>query len=443
MKRTIAALLIAAAALPLVAMGGSESSVETVTVWHSNSGKAGAAFDQIVEDFNATIGKEKGIEIEPVYQGLDNDVLTKVKAAASADLSSLPDIAQMDATSCLDMMNADYLITIDELGFDTSILLPQAVEAFSSYKGLLGLPFSCSLLLAYYDKTLFDSLGLEPPRTLDELTGIAPLIGAKDSSGKVTRYAMAGVPTTYELGAFIGAQEGLSYFVDNENGHAGTPTEVLFGKEGTFRNFLEHWKKLADTGYLNSIGSGTTTEFAAGRTAMILASSSSLTRILADVSGRFEVGTAFVPMTDEDATGGVNIGGDALFCFSGSDAVKTVLGYLTSPDVQMMWAKEKYRYAEYQGCQLVELPYSGGRYSMLVALPASGMSMDDAVSYLSGAAYKGYAAYNARRNGVALIGKARVCGAGSDPCALNESRNAVQCAGKHENGNDRCKNVYA
>ncbi len=340
MKRTIAALLIAAAALPLIAMGGSESGVETVTVWHSNSGKAGAAFDQIVEDFNATIGKENGIEIEPVYQGLANDVLTKVKAAASADLSSLPDIAQMDATSCLDMMNADYLITIDELGFDTSILLPQAVEAFSSYKGLLGLPFSCSLLLVYYDKTLFDSLGLEPPRTLDELTGIAPLIGAKDSSGKVTRYAMAGVPTTYELGAFIGAQEGLSYFVDNENGHAGTPTEVLFGKEGTFRNFLEHWKKLADTGYLNSIGSETTTEFAAGRTAMILASSSSLTRILADVSGRFEVGTAFVPMTDEDATGGVNIGGDALFCFSGSDAVKTVLGYLTSPDVQMMWAKE-------------------------------------------------------------------------------------------------------
>ena len=55
--------------------------------------------------------------------------------------------------------------------------------------------------------------------------------------------------------------------------------------------------------------------------------------------------------------------------------------------VPMMWAKEKYRYAEYQGCQLVELPYSGGRYSMLVALPASGMSMDDAVSYLSGAAY--------------------------------------------------------
>ena len=64
MKRTIAALLIAAAALPLIAMGGSESSVETVTDWHSNSGKAGAAFDQIVEDFNATIGINRAMNCE-------------------------------------------------------------------------------------------------------------------------------------------------------------------------------------------------------------------------------------------------------------------------------------------------------------------------------------------------------------------------------------------
>ena len=88
--------------------------------------------------------------------------------------------------------------------------------AFTSYKGLLGMPFSCSLLLAYYNKTLFDSLSLKAPETLDELTAIAPLLGEKDSSGNVTRYAFAGVPTTYELGAFIGAQKGLSYFVDME-----------------------------------------------------------------------------------------------------------------------------------------------------------------------------------------------------------------------------------
>ena len=339
MKKLLSYLLVVLTAFPLIAMGSSESGKEIVTIWHCSSGRAGTALEEIIDEFNSTIGEEKGIEIEAVYQGLANDVITKVKAAASADISSLPDIAQLDATACLDMMNADYLYTIDELGIDTSDIMPQAMGAFTSYKGLLGMPFSCSLLLAYYNKTLFDSLSLKAPETLDELTAIAPLLGEKDSSGNVTRYAFAGVPTTYELGAFIGAQKGLSYFVDMENGHQGTPTEVLFGKEGTFRNFLEHWKALADTGYLNSIPSGTTAEFASGRAAMILASSSNLTRILADVSGRFEVGTAFVPKTDENATGGVNIGGEALFCYSDSDAVKTVIEYLISPEVQMKWSQ--------------------------------------------------------------------------------------------------------
>jgi serpin B len=44
-------------------------------------------------------------------------------------------------------------------------------------------------------------------------------------------------------------------------------------------------------------------------------------------------------------------------------------------------------YAEYQGCQLVELPYEGGRYSMYVFLPAAGMDINDAIARLSEEAY--------------------------------------------------------
>ena len=124
---------------------------------------------------------------------------------------------------------------------------------------------------------------------------MAPILGEKDENGNVTRYAFAGVPATYELGAFIGAQKGLSYMVDEENGHTGTPRNVLFEKEGTFAAFLEKWKKLYDTGYLNNITSGVSTEFAAGRTASMLASSSNLSTVMNTVGGRFEVGTAFVP----------------------------------------------------------------------------------------------------------------------------------------------------
>ncbi len=339
--RRFTALLAAILCASLLAAGGSTEQDEgTVIIWHSNSGAIGTAFDDIVERFNSTIGEEKGITIEAIYQGEANDVLTKVKAAAAADTATLPDIAQLDATAALDMKNSDYLVLPAAIGADTSSVMPSALESLSSERGLLAVPFNASSLLFYYNKTLFDSLGLEPPETLDDFAAIAPLLGEKDSSGRITRYAFAGVPATYELGAFIGAQKGLSYMVDEENGHTGTPRKVLFGEEGTFRNFLEHWKNLYDTGYVNSITSGISTEFAAGRTASMLASSSNLSTVMNTVGGRFSVGTAFVPKTDEEATGGVNIGGGALFSFTSSEAVKTVLEYLISEDTQLEWAEK-------------------------------------------------------------------------------------------------------
>ena len=333
----ISSLLIGAV---LFAGGASESGKTTVEIWHSNAGIAGNAFEEIVDEFNSTIGEEKGIVIEPIYQGAANDVLTKVKAAATADRSSLPNIAQLDATACLDMKNADYLILPQDINLDTSYIMPSAIEALMSDRGLLGIPFNASSLLFFYNKTLFDSLSLDPPETLDDFAEIAPLLGEKDSNGKITRYAFAGVPATYELGTFIGAQNGLSYFVDMQNGHMGTPEKVLLEDEGTFRNFLVHWKNLYDTGWVNNITSGISTEFAAGRTATMLSSSSDIASVIKNVGGRFEVGTAFVPKTDENATGGVNIGGGSFFIFTPSDAVRTVLEYFISENVQLKWAEE-------------------------------------------------------------------------------------------------------
>lgn len=340
MRRLILIISSLSIGAVLFAGGASESGKTTVEIWHSNAGIAGNAFEEIVDEFNSTIGEEKGIVIEPIYQGAANDVLTKVKAAATADRSSLPDIAQLDATACLDMKNADYLILPQDINLDTSYIMPSAIEALMSDRGLLGIPFNASSLLFFYNKTLFDSLSLDPPETLDDFAEIAPLLGEKDSNGKITRYAFAGVPATYELGTFIGAQNGLSYFVDMQNGHMGTPEKVLLEDEGTFRNFLVHWKNLYDTGWVNNITSGISTEFAAGRTATMLSSSSDIASVIKNVGGRFEVGTAFVPKTDENATGGVNIGGGSFFIFTPSDAVRTVLEYFISENVQLKWAEE-------------------------------------------------------------------------------------------------------
>lgn len=55
--------------------------------------------------------------------------------------------------------------------------------------------------------------------------------------------------------------------------------------------------------------------------------------------------------------------------------------------VDMMRRKGFMNYAEYQGCQLVQLPYEGDRYSMYVLLPAEGMNVNDIINALGSEAY--------------------------------------------------------
>ncbi len=56
--------------------------------------------------------------------------------------------------------------------------------------------------------------------------------------------------------------------------------------------------------------------------------------------------------------------------------------------VPMMFSKGIYNYVEFQGFQVVELPYEGGRYSMFVVLPPSGMTVDSAVPFLDEGIYR-------------------------------------------------------
>ena len=55
--------------------------------------------------------------------------------------------------------------------------------------------------------------------------------------------------------------------------------------------------------------------------------------------------------------------------------------------VQMMGSRTEYGYAEYQGFQMVELPYGGGRYSMYVVLPPAGKDIDAYMPYLNESVY--------------------------------------------------------
>lgn len=63
-------------------------------------------------------------------------------------------------------------------------------------------------------------------------------------------------------------------------------------------------------------------------------------------------------------------------------------GLSKTSKVDMMYRKGTYNYAEFQGCQFIELPYEGGKYSMFVVLPPEDMKIDAMLPYLNEKIYE-------------------------------------------------------
>ena len=249
MKRTFSLTLLLItvvlfAAGPLFGAGGMEttsatgdSGPVTVEFWHSNSGLLGEAMTELVAHFNATVGTEKAIVVQEIYQGKAADVATKLRAGLQANRAQdLPDLAQLDATGVMDVRDSSMMVPVQTLvesdpDFSLDVLQPGTVLSMT-YKGkLIGMPFNASTILLYYNKDAFREAGLDPerpPRTLAELADYAGKLVTYASDGKtVVQYGFAGVPTTYELVSWIGQQHGVSYLTDKSNGHDGNPTKVV------------------------------------------------------------------------------------------------------------------------------------------------------------------------------------------------------------------------
>ena len=62
-------------------------------------------------------------------------------------------------------------------------------------------------------------------------------------------------------------------------------------------------------------------------------------------------------------------------------------GAVEHKDVPMMTQRDKFRYAQYEGCQMIELPYAGGRYAMYVVLPPVNWDANAIIPYISEAAF--------------------------------------------------------
>lgn len=108
-----------------------ENPVE-IEFWHAMSGPNETAVNHLVEEFNATVGKEKGITVKPVYQGSYPDLKSKITAAIRA--KSAPAIAQAYPDWVAEYLQSGAVVELDDYIFDKEVGIENFDDIAKAYR---------------------------------------------------------------------------------------------------------------------------------------------------------------------------------------------------------------------------------------------------------------------------------------------------------------------
>jgi multiple sugar transport system substrate-binding protein len=217
----------------------------SITVWAWEP-----TLEQVVEDFET---EYPNVEVDLVNAGTANDQYTALQNAMQAG-DGVPDVAQIEYYALGQFAIADTLTDLSSFGADQleGTYSPGPWNAVNLQDGVYGLPMDSGPMALFYNKTVFDRLGVEVPTTWDEYVEAARALHEADPNVYIG--ADTGDPgmTT----SLIWQAGGRPYQVD------GTNVTVDFTDEGSTR-FAETWQQLIDEGLLSDI-SGWTDEWYQG-----------------------------------------------------------------------------------------------------------------------------------------------------------------------------------
>ena len=212
-------------------------------------------------------------------------------------------------------------------------------DYYSDENGMVGMAFTSSTPLVYYNADMLAAAGAEMPEgsmTFSEFKALCDQILAADGAPP---YCV----TFGQVGWYfeqILANSGGLYFNEN-NGRTGRPTEAIFNQGQGVEVFTFLTDLIAD-GYAPNLGNtwtDTDSTFLTQQAAMIFDSTSDVSII---ENSEFEVGTTYIPHSDSSERNGVIIGGAALWLIdSGDDAVNDAawqfMKFLAEPEQQVTW----------------------------------------------------------------------------------------------------------
>ncbi|MEJ7728304.1 MAG: ABC transporter substrate-binding protein [Polyangiaceae bacterium] len=316
---------VGAAALGGCSEQGSDGRV-TASLWFSYGGKNREVLLELVQKFHAA---QTRFRIHPTYQGDYFEALAKLRTAIAAHAA--PTLTHVVGEVVPYLWEARVLEPLAEglarageplgLGSDLELVKPLAQEGTFTGGGerpLCALPFNRSTPIAYYHKGIFRELGLEAPRTWEELVAVARAATLREG-GTVKRWGFQCPVDWWFWVAMVGQAGGEVVAPD------GTPT--LGGEAGV--RALSLWQRLVHEervmkpppGRDYNAWQAANTDFLSGRTAMIWTSTAFLRYL--EENAKFEVGAAPLP---RDVRASVPTGGTFFVMPTGSAAEEREAG---------------------------------------------------------------------------------------------------------------------
>ena len=155
----------------------------TLTMWHNYGGEMQEMMDLLIDEFNATIGKEKGININVTAISSSSDLNNSLSMIVNGDPGApdMPDIFTGYPKVAMQFQEKGMLANFDDLFTEKE--LSEYVDAFIeegrlSDGSLYVFPIAKSTEVLYVNQTLFDEFSAATgadPQLLSTMEGIAKL----------------------------------------------------------------------------------------------------------------------------------------------------------------------------------------------------------------------------------------------------------------------------
>ncbi|TDE01168.1 ABC transporter substrate-binding protein [Jiangella asiatica] len=324
------------------ALGGASDSASSgeLSMWTEWSGGYQASADALFAEF-----EEKNPDIAVAHRAIGNeDFFTAVRTGLSGNTP--PDVIQFEGyQQTRDFAGAGQLLDVTDIWEDVKdqyLLSDSLVSACEVDGKVYCLPWSLSTVnQVFYDPTLLEQAGVEPPTTMEELVaagetlkdaGITPIaLGAKD-----------GWPANHWFNVFVGHRCGYDVVYQAINQDGAAWTDDCFVQAATDLENLAS-QGMFNEGVASSDYDAMTALFLSGRTAMMNTGQwfvSSWT----DSPPPFDVGIVPFPAWSDAAFPNVIQGtvGHTIGISSQTDHeedAKALLRYFTTPEAGRIWAE--------------------------------------------------------------------------------------------------------